>query len=86
MNLSGLAKKLLHEGAIAEDAIRNASETAQKQKIPLVTYLVQNNLIPARTIALAAAEEFGTPLIELDAMSTDSFPKECSNKFLKLEN
>ena len=76
MNLSGLAKKLLHEGAIAEDAIRNASETAQKQKIPLVTYLVQNNLIPARTIALAAAEEFGTPLIELDAMSTDSFPKE----------
>ncbi|MBA55751.1 MAG: type IV-A pilus assembly ATPase PilB [Pseudomonadales bacterium] len=76
MNLSGLAKKLLHEGAIAEDAIRNASETAQKQKIPLVTYLVQNNLIPARTIALAAAEEFGTPLIELDAMSTDAFPKE----------
>ena len=76
MNLSGLAKKLLHEGAIAEDAIRNASETAQKQKIPLVTYLVQNNLIPARTIALAAAEEFGTPLIELDSMSTDAFPKE----------
>ncbi|RLU00410.1 type IV-A pilus assembly ATPase PilB [Ketobacter sp.] len=76
MNLSGLAKKLLHEGAIAEDAIRNASETAQKQKIPLVTYLVQNNLIPARTIALAAAEEFGTPLLELDSMSADAFPKE----------
>ncbi|RLT91393.1 MULTISPECIES: type IV-A pilus assembly ATPase PilB [unclassified Ketobacter] len=76
MNLSGLAKKLLNEGAIAEEAIRNASDTAQKQKIPLVTYLVQNNLIPARTIALAASDEFGTPLIELDSMSPDAFPKE----------
>ncbi|TNC88305.1 MAG: type IV-A pilus assembly ATPase PilB [Alcanivorax sp.] len=76
MNLSGLAKKLLNDGAIADDAIRNASDTASKQKIPLVTYLVQNNLVPARTIALAAAEEFGTPLIELDAMSVDAFPKE----------
>ena len=76
MNLSGLAKKLLNEGAIADDVIRKASDTAQKQKIPLVTYLVQNNLIPARTIALAASDEFGTPLIELDSMSPDAFPKE----------
>ncbi|MCP5017728.1 MAG: type IV-A pilus assembly ATPase PilB [Ketobacter sp.] len=82
MNLSGLAKKLLSEGDIAEDAIRKASETAHKQKIPLVTYLVQNNLVPARTIALAASEEFGTPLIELDAMAQDAFPKELVNEKL----
>ncbi|AUM14109.1 type IV-A pilus assembly ATPase PilB [Ketobacter alkanivorans] len=82
MNLSGLAKKLLNEGVIAEDAIRSASETAHKQKIPLVTYLVQNNLVPARTIALAASDEFGTPLIELDSMSQDAYPKELVNEKL----
>lgn len=76
MNLSGLARKLLNDGAINEEDIVGASETAQKQKIPLVTYLVQKNLVPARTIAIAAADEFGTPIIELDALALDALPKE----------
>ena len=81
-NLSGLARKLLSEGVVPEDAIRSASETAHKQKIPLVTYLVQNNIVPARAIASAAAEEFGTPIIELDSLSTDVLPKELVNEKL----
>lgn len=76
MNLSGLARKLLADGSIEENIIQEAAETAVKQKIPLVTYLVQNNLITARTVSLAASEEFGTPIIELDSISADSLPKE----------
>ncbi|MVF11188.1 type IV-A pilus assembly ATPase PilB [Ketobacter sp. MCCC 1A13808] len=81
-NLSGLAKKLLNEGLVQEETIKTASETAQKQKIPLVTYLVQNSILSARAIANAAAEEFGTPIIELDALSPDALPKELVNEKL----
>ncbi len=76
VNLSGLARKLLNEGHVPEDEIISAAQTAQKQKIPLVTYLVQNAVVPARTISLAASEEFGTPILELDAIATDVLPKE----------
>lgn len=76
MNLSGLARKLLADGAADEHVIREAAETAIKQKIPLVTYLVQNNIVPARTISVAASEEFGTPILELDSLSPDTLPKE----------
>ncbi len=76
MNLSGLARKLLAEGHVEEAAIMEATEVAAKQKIPLVTFLVQNNIVPSRSISVAASEEFGTPIIELDALSTDSLPKE----------
>lgn len=80
--LSGLARRLLLDGAAPEPAIRAAAETAQKQKIPLVTYLVQNNVVSARAIAVAASEEFGTPLIELDAIATDALPKGLVNEKL----
>ncbi|MCG8536602.1 MAG: type IV-A pilus assembly ATPase PilB [Pseudomonadales bacterium] len=76
MNLSGLARKLLTDGAVNEEAIKEATDTALKQKIPVVTYLVQNNIVPARTISTAASEEFGTPILELDALAPDSLPKE----------
>lgn len=81
-NLSGLARKLLSEGLVGEEKIRTASETAHKQKIPLVTYLVQNEIVSARNIAVSAAEEFGTPILELDALSSDAFPKELVNEKL----
>ena len=80
--LSGLARRLLLDGVVTEPVIRSATETAQKQKIPLVTYLVQNKVAPARAIALAASEEFGTPLLELDSISADALPKGLVNEKL----
>lgn len=80
--LSGLARRLLLDGAAPDAAIRAAAETAQKQKIPLVTYLVQNNVVPARAIAVAASEEFGTPLIELESIAPDALPKGLVNEKL----
>lgn len=80
--LSGLARRLLLDGAAPEPAIRAAAETAQKQKIPLVTYLVQNNVVSSRAIALAASEEFGTPLIDLESLAPDTLPKGLVNEKL----
>lgn len=80
--LSGLARRLLLDGAVTEQVIKTATETAQKQKIPLVTYLVRNSVVPARAVALAASEEFGTPLVELEAISSDALPKGLVNEKL----
>lgn len=80
--LSGLARRLLLDGVVNEPAIKTATETAQKQKIPLVTYLVQNNVASSRAIAVAASEEFGTPIFELESISPDALPKGLVNEKL----
>jgi type IV pilus assembly protein PilB len=67
--LTGIARRLVIEGALAEDDARKAAEAAARQKIPLVSYLVQNNLASPAIAAGAAAAEFGMPLF--DARSLD---------------
>lgn len=69
--LSGLARKLVLDGLLEEEAAINAHQEAQQNKIPLVTYLVDNKLAPSDKIALAAAQEFGVPLVDIDNFELD---------------
>jgi type IV pilus assembly protein PilB len=69
--LSGLPRRLVQDGIIAEEAILEASEAARKAKLPLVAYLVSNELAESRAIAVAASHEFGVPLLDLDAIEVD---------------
>ena len=48
-----------------------ASDAAKKEKLPLVAYLVNAEIANARAIAVAAAHEFGVPLLDLDAIEVD---------------
>ena len=73
--LSGLARRLVEENILEADCAMRASEEARKSGIPFVSYLVQNNLAEARTIACSASEEFGVPLIDLAAFDLASIPK-----------
>ena len=43
----------------------------KKEKLPLVAYLVNEELADARAIAVAASHEFGVPLLDLDAIDID---------------
>ena len=45
-----------------------ASDAAAKQKIPLVSFLVQNNLAQASQVASAASVEFGIPLLDVRSL------------------
>ncbi len=74
--LSGLAKRLLTDGLIQDSAIHEATNSALAQKIPLVTYLVQNEIINASLLAEVAADEFGTPIVDLQALDPEIFPKD----------
>jgi type IV pilus assembly protein PilB len=69
--LSGLSRRLVQDGLIPEDLVLQALKGAQAQRITLVAYLVGRQMIDSRKIAVAAASEFGVPLLDLDAMDLD---------------
>ena len=71
IHLSGLARKLVLDGLIEEDKAQNAFEEALKKKKPFVSYIVEEKLVPSSSIALAAATEFGAPLVDIDLLEID---------------
>jgi len=71
IHLSGLARKLVLEGLIDEAAAADHYQKALAKKQAFVPYLVENKLIASRDIALAASQEFGVPVIDLNAMEID---------------
>ncbi len=71
INLSGLARKLVLDGLLEEAAAQEHFQGALKKKQPFVAYLVENNLAPSSEIALAASQEFGVPLLEIDSLELD---------------
>jgi len=70
-SLSGLPRRLVQDGIVSEESITEALDAARKAKVPLVSYLVQNELAESRGIAVAASHEFGVPLLDLDAIDID---------------
>jgi type IV pilus assembly protein PilB len=80
--LSGLARRLVNDGVITADAAQEAVITAKKDRTPLTKYLAEKNLATPRVIALAAMEEFGTPLLDLSAIRADALPKDIIDKKL----
>ncbi len=75
VQLSGLARRLVDDKLLEEHVARDASEEAAKTRVPFVTHLVQNNLATSIDVANSAAEEFGTPLLDLTALDPESIPK-----------
>jgi type IV pilus assembly protein PilB len=70
-NLAGLPRRLVQDGIISEEKLQDATEAARKERLPLIAYLVGEELANARAIAVAASHEFGVPLLDLDAVEVD---------------
>jgi len=81
-NLKGLPKRLVADGLLDENAALQALEECQSEKINFVHYLTTNNLIPPHQIASIAANEFGTPLYDINAHILASCPKDAVEKKL----
>lgn len=73
--LSGLARRIVQEELLDAQAAGKASQQASQDKIPLITYLVQNKLAKARDLAMVCAEEFGYSYLDLTALDRDSQPE-----------
>lgn len=72
--LTGLPRRLVADGLLDEATAADAQRDAVKEKMLLVSYLVRNKKLDARAVANAAAEEFGVPIVDLDAMDMTQAP------------
>lgn len=71
MAVKGLPQRLIQDGLIDEPAMMQAVTAAQESNTNLVSHLVTQGLIQARDIAIAASQEFGVPLLDLDSVQAD---------------
>jgi len=69
--LTGLPRRLVQDGIVSEDILMSALQEIQGKTTNLVPHLVSKQLGDARMIAVAAAHEFGVPLLDLDAVELD---------------
>lgn len=71
MALQGLAARLIQDGLLDEKTALQAISDAKDANTNLVAHLVSKGLADAREIAIAASQEFGVPLLDLDAIQPD---------------
>ena len=69
--LGGLPQRLVQDGVVEEAAMLEAMNAAREKKMGVVTQLVTSGAANARDIAVAASNEFGVPLFDLDAIALD---------------
>ena len=69
--LTGLPQRLVLDGLVEESAMLDAIANARERKTHLVSWLVSHDIASARDIAITAAQEFGMPLLDLDAIVPD---------------
>jgi type IV pilus assembly protein PilB len=69
--LSGLARKLVTDGLLEEQAAVRAFQDALSQRVPFVKFLIEQKLADSRVVAHAASQEFGVPLLDIDALDID---------------
>ncbi len=71
VNLSGLARKLVRDGLLTEENATKATAGAQKEKQPFVSYIVEKQMVSPLALAMAASQEFGVPVFDLNALELD---------------
>ena len=72
--LGGLARRLVQDGLLSEEAASAATEAAASANRPLVSYLVRDGRVKALDVAVAASLEYGVPLFDLDAIDPSNMP------------
>ena len=74
--LGGLAKRLVSDEFLTEDQAAEATSQSKKNGVPLVSYLVENDIVGPKELALTAADEFGTPVFDLAAFDSELLQKD----------
>ncbi|ANF24125.1 type IV-A pilus assembly ATPase PilB [Stutzerimonas stutzeri] len=69
--LSGLAKQMVLNGLLDDKTAQQAQQQSARNKLSLVTYVVQNKLANGRAVAELAAEQFGVAYMDLNALDKE---------------
>jgi type IV pilus assembly protein PilB len=67
----GLPQRLVQDGVVDESTMLEAVNAARERKTNVVTQLVTSGAASARDIAVAASNEYGVPLFDIDAVNLD---------------
>jgi type IV pilus assembly protein PilB len=67
----GLPQRLVQDGVVDEGAMLEAVNAARERKTNVVTQLVASGAAQARDIAVAASNEYGVPLFDIEAVNLD---------------
>ncbi|MET0126808.1 MAG: type IV-A pilus assembly ATPase PilB [Pseudomonas caspiana] len=73
--LSGLAKQLVVAELLTEKAAQQAYQQARRDKVSLISYLVQNRLVRAQVLAEMSSDHFGLPFLDLNCLNKEEQPK-----------
>jgi type IV pilus assembly protein PilB len=69
--LGGLPQRLVQDGVVEEAVMLEAINASRERKTSVVTQLVTSGAANARDIAVAASNEFGVPLFDLESANID---------------
>ncbi|MFY3773591.1 MAG: type IV-A pilus assembly ATPase PilB [Marinobacter adhaerens] len=87
VTLTGLARRFVDDGLLDEATAKDAFLQASQNRIPLITYLTQNNLADSSKLAFSAAMEFGVSVLDLSAFMTEMMPdKVVDEKLIRKHN
>ena len=75
VTLTGLARRFVEDGLLEETVAKDAYLQAANNRIPLITYLVQNQLADSQKLAFAAAMEFGISVLDLNSFIPEMLPE-----------
>lgn len=73
--LSGLARRLVRDGALTEEQAQKALINANKDKVSLPFTLVNSGQVSAKDVLHAASDEFGAPVIDIDCLGALNLEK-----------
>tara|TARA_Y100000782_G_scaffold33422_1_gene37177 strand:+ start:1880 stop:3610 length:1731 start_codon:yes stop_codon:yes gene_type:complete len=80
--LSGLAKRLVNEGVCSAEVAADAALQCREKQQTFISYVIEQRLVSAYRAAAAASEEFGIPLLDLEAMDSSTLPQGLINDAL----
>ena len=71
IQLGGLARKLVADGMLLETKALEAQKGAFDAKLAFVNYIVSKKLVSGLDVAKAASNEFGVPVVDIEAIELD---------------
>lgn len=71
VGITGIARRLVQDGALEEATARTAMAQAADAKVPLSQWLAEKKLVTAAHMAAANAMEFGMPLLDVSVFDAN---------------
>lgn len=86
IKLHGLARSLVADGVLSEEDALTAQTAVNEKGGSLFSYLLENDLADAGSMALAASHEYGIPVFDLAAFDLELIPQKFLNETLAMKH